>query len=121
MLIYKVFRFDSAHYLPNVPKDHKCGGMHGHTYMLKVYLEGETGKQTGWVMDYTLLKSAVKPLVDQLDHKVLNTVSGLENPISENLCIWFWGKIKPLLPELVKIRQKKTAGKLPAAFNIIYR
>jgi 6-pyruvoyltetrahydropterin/6-carboxytetrahydropterin synthase len=108
MIIYKVFRFDSAHYLPNVPKDHKCGGMHGHTYMLKVYLEGETGKQTGWVMDYTLLKSAVKPLVHQLDHKVLNTVSGLENPTSENLCIWFWGKIKPLLPELVKIELNET-------------
>jgi 6-pyruvoyltetrahydropterin/6-carboxytetrahydropterin synthase len=59
-------------------------------------------------MDYTLLKSAVKPLVHQLDHKVLNTVSGLENPTSENLCIWFWGKIKPLLPELVKIELNET-------------
>ena len=26
MEIYKVFKFDAAHYLPNVPAGHKCAG-----------------------------------------------------------------------------------------------
>ena len=108
MIIYKIFRFDSAHYLPNVPKGHKCGGMHGHTYKLKISIKGETGQQTGWVMDYTLLKSAVKPWIDLLDHQVLNTITGLENPTSENLCIWLWEKIKPALPELFRIELNET-------------
>lgn len=108
MIIYKIFRFDSAHYLPNVPKGHKCGGMHGHTYILKVSLKGEIGQQTGWVMDYTLLKSAVKPWIDLLDHQVLNTIPGLENPTSENLCIWLWEKIRPVLPELFRIELNET-------------
>jgi 6-pyruvoyltetrahydropterin/6-carboxytetrahydropterin synthase len=108
MIIYKIFRFDSAHYLPNVPAGHKCGGMHGHTYTLKVSIAGKPSIQTGWIMDYTDLKNSVKPLIDQLDHQVLNTVEGLENPTSENLCLWLWRKIKPEIPNLCRIELNET-------------
>ncbi len=108
MIIYKIFRFDSAHYLPNVPKGHKCGGMHGHTYTLKVSIAGKPSIQTGWIMDYTDLKETVKPWIELLDHQVLNTVEGLENPTSENLCLWLWKKIKPEIPNLVRIELNET-------------
>lgn len=108
MVIYKTFQFDSAHYLPNVPKGHKCGGMHGHTYTLKVHISGKPGEYTGWIMDYSDLKKKIKPLIDLLDHKVLNTVAGLENPTAENMCIWLWKRIKSEIPELVKIELNET-------------
>lgn len=108
MIIYKQFSFDSAHFLPNVPKGHKCGNMHGHTYLLTVYIEGIPDQESGWIIDYADLKKAIKPVIDQLDHHLLNDIPGLENPTSENLSIWLWNNIKPLVPGLNKIELKET-------------
>ena len=108
MIIYKIFRFDSAHYLPNVPLDHKCGNMHGHTYTAKIFISGKPDILTGWIMDYTDLKNVVKPWIKLLDHHVLNNIDGLENPTSENLCRWLWKNIKPDLPNLCKIELNET-------------
>ncbi len=108
MIIYKTFTFDSAHYLPNVPQGHKCGGMHGHTYTLTVFISGTPEKHSGWIIDYTDLKAGIKPFLDILDHKLLNEIPGLENPTSENLSMWLWQMIKPIYPNLVKIELKET-------------
>jgi 6-pyruvoyltetrahydropterin/6-carboxytetrahydropterin synthase len=108
MKIFKSFTFDSAHFLPNVPEGHKCKNMHGHTYLLKVIVEGELKEHLNWVMDFTDLKKAVDPVVKSVDHKVLNEISGLENPTCEGLAVWIWNKIKPNLPELVTIELNET-------------
>jgi 6-pyruvoyltetrahydropterin/6-carboxytetrahydropterin synthase len=108
MILYKEFSFDSAHYLPNVPKGHKCREIHGHTYSLKVFVEGEVIPQYGWVLDYNDLKKAVEPVIKRIDHTLLNNIPGLENPTSELLVVWLWEKIKPELPSLSKIELKET-------------
>ena len=108
MIIYKQFSFDSAHFLPNVPEGHKCREMHGHTYHLTIFAEGELVEPEGWVLDFTDLKHVVKPIIDQLDHKLLNNISGLENPTSEVLATWLWKQIKPSLPALKHIELKET-------------
>lgn len=108
MIIYKAFQFDAAHYLPNVPEGHKCGGMHGHTYTVKIFISGEPEAHTGWVIDYTDIKRIVKPYIDTVDHKVLNDIAGLENPTAENLCIWFWNRIKNEIPSLFRIELNET-------------
>lgn len=88
MLLYKEFTFDSAHFLPNVPVGHKCKEMHGHTYRLRVWLEGPLLPELGWVMDFADLKAVVKPVVERLDHKCLNNIVGLETrPVSRLQCI----------------------------------
>jgi 6-pyruvoyltetrahydropterin/6-carboxytetrahydropterin synthase len=43
-----------------------------------------------------------------LDHTLLNTISGLENPTAENITRWFWQQVKPLLPPLCRIELKET-------------
>lgn len=108
MIIYKTFTFDSAHYLPNVPMGHKCGTMHGHTYTLKVFISGTPEENSGWIIDYTDLKNGVKAFIDILDHKLLNEIPGLENPTSENLCIWLWQMIKPIFPGLIRLELNET-------------
>ena len=109
MIIYKSFIFDSAHFLPFVSEGHKCKNMHGHTYKLTVFVEGQLMEPEGWIIDYGDLKAHLKPVIDLLDHNCLNEVPGLENPTSEVLSVWIWNKIKPLLPGLKRIELNETA------------
>lgn len=109
MIIYKKFVFDAAHFLPNVPKGHKCKNMHGHTYGLTIFIEAKVKQPEGWLMDYADLKAGVKPVLDKLDHHYLNDIPGLENPTSEILAEWLWLQLKPVLPELKRIELNETA------------
>jgi 6-pyruvoyltetrahydropterin/6-carboxytetrahydropterin synthase len=108
MQIFKKFTFDSAHFLPNVPEGHKCKNMHGHTYLLTVFIEAPLVEHLEWVYDFADLKKVVKPIVDELDHKVLNDISGLENPTCERIAIWLWDRIKIEIKELTKIQLNET-------------
>jgi len=74
MLIYKQFTFDSAHFLPNVPTGHKCKVIHGHTYKLTVFVEGDLLKEPGWLIDYADLKKAIMPVIEMIDHQFLNNM-----------------------------------------------
>ena len=94
MRICRQYKFDSAHRLPFVPEGHKCSRLHGHTYILEVFVEGEINNK-GWVMDFSDIDVVVKPIIKQLDHYYLNEISGLENPTSENIAVW----IKTRLPD----------------------
>jgi len=108
MIIFKQFTFDAAHFLPQVPDGHKCKNLHGHTYHLTVYVDATVDLQTGWVMDFGELKQLMNPILQLIDHQLLNEVPGLENPTAENLAIWIWNKLQPSLPALSKIELKET-------------
>jgi 6-pyruvoyltetrahydropterin/6-carboxytetrahydropterin synthase len=108
MTIYKEFTFDAAHFLPNVPEGHKCKQLHGHTYLLRIYVSGAIQETAGWVMDYGDLKAQVNPVLAQLDHQYLNDINGLENPTAEIVTMWIWNKLKPSLPQLRRIELKET-------------
>ena len=104
--------FDSAHLLPNVPKGHKCGRLHGHTYRVRLYVGGEVNEHTGWIVDYADIKEAWQPVHDQLDHRYLNDLLGLDNPTCELIAAWIWGKLAWRLPGLsrIEIQETCTAG-----------
>ncbi len=106
--IYKEFMFEAAHKLPNVPEGHKCGRLHGHSFLVRLYLSGEVDPNTGWIIDFGDVKQAFKPTYEQLDHHYLNDIAGLENPTSEVLAQWIWHKMKPILPLLSKVEIKET-------------
>lgn len=108
MVIYKKFAFDSAHFLPNVPEGHKCKNMHGHTYNLTVYLEGDLDTQLQWVMDFKELKDVVKPVIERIDHQLLNDIAGLENPTAERIVVWIWEQIQSELPLLSRLELNET-------------
>ncbi|MCC5864105.1 MAG: 6-carboxytetrahydropterin synthase QueD [Wenzhouxiangella sp.] len=108
MELFKVFQIEAAHFLPNVPDGHKCKRVHGHSFRIEIHVTGSVGESTGWVMDFSELKSAFEPLYRQLDHHFLNEIPGLENPTSENLARWIWQRLKPTLPELSKVVIQET-------------
>ncbi len=108
MLIHKQFRFEAAHHLPNVPEGHKCARLHGHSFRVTVWVEGEVGTESGWVMDFADLGEAWAPLHDALDHRYLNEVDGLANPTSEVLAVWVWERLARSLPGLARIDVHET-------------
>ncbi|MDW6093059.1 6-carboxytetrahydropterin synthase QueD [Vibrio rhizosphaerae] len=108
MIIYKEFTFEAAHHLPYVPEGHKCGRLHGHSFLVRVSVEGEVDPQTGWVIDFAEIKAAFKPIYQRLDHYYLNEIEGLENPTSEVIARWIWHELKPNLPLLSQIEVKET-------------
>jgi 6-pyruvoyltetrahydropterin/6-carboxytetrahydropterin synthase len=99
----KTFQFEAAHKLPNVPADHKCARLHGHSFRVEVVVAGECDARLGWLMDYADISDGFKPLLDRLDHYYLNEIPGLENATSENLAKWIWDRLKPKVPLLTEI------------------
>ncbi len=108
MEIYKDFFVEAAHFLPNVPADHKCRRLHGHSFQVRIVVAGDVDPNAGWVMDFSEIKRLFKPLYNQLDHNFLNEIKGLENPTSENLAKWIWLKLKPQLTLLSRVEIKET-------------
>jgi 6-pyruvoyltetrahydropterin/6-carboxytetrahydropterin synthase len=106
--LVKDFRFEAAHYLPNVPEGHQCRRMHGHSFRGEVAVRGNVDPHTGWLIDFADLKRVVDPIVARLDHYLLNEVEGLENPTSERVAIWLWERLLPSLPMLFRITIEET-------------
>ena len=108
MELYKDFRFEAAHRLPEVPEGHKCARLHGHSFKVRITIEGEMNPKTGWILDFDDIRQAFEPLLEQLDHHYLNEVAGLENPTSEHLVHWIWDRLKPTLPALTEVEVSET-------------
>jgi 6-pyruvoyltetrahydropterin/6-carboxytetrahydropterin synthase len=106
--IFKEFTLESAHRLPEVPPEHKCARIHGHSFHVAVHVSGPVDPRLGWVVDFAEISRAFAPLHDALDHRYLNEVEGLENPTSEHLARWIWTRLKPELPGLARIVVRET-------------
>jgi 6-pyruvoyltetrahydropterin/6-carboxytetrahydropterin synthase len=106
MEVFKEFTFDAAHWLPNVPDGHQCGRMHGHTYRVRLTVAGEVDPTSGFVIDFGDLKGKAKPVIDSLDHTVLN--DSLANPTCENLAIFLGHKIDGL--SVIEVWETPTSG-----------
>jgi 6-pyruvoyltetrahydropterin/6-carboxytetrahydropterin synthase len=109
MVIFKQIAFEAAHLLPNVPESHKCFRLHGHSYVVQIYVTGDIDPEVGWVMDFAELKKIAEPVIEQLDHHYLNEIPGLENPTCEILARWIWERLRPLIPKLSKLVVNETA------------
>jgi 6-pyruvoyltetrahydropterin/6-carboxytetrahydropterin synthase len=103
------YRFEAAHWLPEVTADHPCRKMHGHSYEVEVAVRGELGPG-GWVIDFAVIDTVLEPLIAALDHTCLNEVAGLKNPTSELLAHWLWQRIEPELAGLAAVCVAETAS-----------
>ncbi len=104
----KKFQFEAAHLLPHLPVTHKCRRLHGHSFACEITVAGDCDEALGWLMDYAEISAHFKPLWDQLDHRYLNEIHGLENPTSERIAVWIWQRLKPSLPLLTEVRVAET-------------
>lgn len=97
--VWRRYRFQAAHQLPNVPAGHKCGRMHGHGFEVIVHANQDLGERD-LSIDYDHLDEVWAPFHMQLNYQCLNEIEGLDNPTSEVISAWLWQRLKPQLPEL---------------------
>jgi len=97
--VWRRYKFQAAHQLPNVPLGHKCGRMHGHGFEVIVHANQDLGSRPISI-DYDHLDELWAPLHFELNYRCLNEIEGLNNPTSELISSWLWKRLKPELPEL---------------------
>jgi 6-pyruvoyltetrahydropterin/6-carboxytetrahydropterin synthase len=72
-------------------------------------LVGEIDPLMGWFIDFGDLEEAVRPVIAQLDHYLLNDIEGLSNPTSEIVAEWIYWRLAPQLLGLNAVRVSETA------------
>ena len=78
----------------------KCSNphYHGHNYDLTVSVTGEIDKETGFVMDLSILRKLIKSEIEEaFDHKNLNVeVAEFKNlnPTAENISVVIYDKLR---------------------------
>ncbi len=105
--ISQQFSIESARYLTKLPSSHPCSRMHGHSFRILLRIRGPLTPE-GWVMDFNDVEKQARPILNLIDHRVLNEVPGLENPTSEILCSWLYQQLKPLIPGLFQVKTSET-------------
>ncbi|MGQ0663191.1 MAG: 6-pyruvoyl trahydropterin synthase family protein [Pseudomonadota bacterium] len=103
MELFVEFEFDAAHYFEHKPLGHKHRRLHGHSFRVEVAVRGWPDPETGVIVDFEELESAVAQLRDQLDHNFLNEIEGLRVPSLENIAIWVWTHLKPKFAALTRV------------------
>ena len=73
----------------NLDYESKCQNLHGHNWIVTVYLKGESLNHNGMLMDFTHIK---KQIHDVLDHQHINDIVQV-NPTAENMSKWICDKL----------------------------
>ena len=103
MRIYKEFTFEAAHFLPSAPPGHPNARVHGHSFRVRVTIDGEPDDKTGVIMHLDDVEAALADAHEALDHRMLNEVEGLSQPTLERISMWLWDRLHNRLPGLAEI------------------
>lgn len=103
MRIYREFHFEAAHFLPSAPPGHPNSRVHGHSFRVRISVEGDPDPQTGLVMHFDDLSAAMTDAREDLDHRFLNDIPGLEAPTLERITMWLWNRLANRVPGLAEV------------------
>jgi 6-pyruvoyltetrahydropterin/6-carboxytetrahydropterin synthase len=92
--------FSSGHYLRNYHG--KCENPHGHNYKVRVTLAGRDLDATGLLLDFKMLKHVLRPVIERIDHQMLNDIEPFVtlNPSAENIARFFYDETNHQLAEM---------------------
>lgn len=90
-------RFAAAHALRDY--EGPCARLHGHTWQVEVVVKGRHLDRRGMLVDFTDIKTSVKNILGELDHRNLNDLEpfshgGERNPTAENLARFIFNRLK---------------------------
>ena len=96
--------FSAAHFLSHYRG--KCEKLHGHNYKVRLWARGEKLDEGGMLADFSLLKKALKEVLEPLDHSNLNDAEAFQgNPIAndpsaERIARFIFERVSEKLPAL---------------------
>ena len=82
------FTFEAAHSMPAQKDLLEQTQIHGHSFSIRIELSGEVNPESGTVENFELVHRKFDDLINQLDHRYLNDIEGLETPTMENIGFW---------------------------------
>lgn len=88
--------FAAAHFLRDYHG--KCENLHGHNYKVFVHVQGRKLDSGGMLLDFSVLKSALKKVLAGLDHTNLNDIEEFDqNPSAERIAVYIYGKLVEIM------------------------
>jgi len=93
--------FAAAHRLRDY--EGACERLHGHNYKVVVAVRADDVGPSGMVVDFKVLKGALREVLSQLDHHCLNDDlpdfgEGAINPTAENIARWIAERLTEVMP-----------------------
>jgi len=86
--------FEAGHWIDGDGANDAYRRIHGHSFVVTVATASDAPRGPGWVMDLGVFEAALKSILAELDHRMLNDVPGLESPTLENLLVWLDTRLK---------------------------
>lgn len=108
--VYVKTHFSAAHSLEGYPGD--CAHIHGHNWMVEVFVKCEKLDEIGLGIDFKDIKQAVKDVLQGLDHFNLNDLPAFKkvNPTSENIAKFLYQELgRKLNSNGVKVSKVKVS------------
>lgn len=107
--------FSAGHHLREYPGN--CENPHGHNWSVKVTIRASKLDQLGMGIDFRTVKDAVKKIMDELDHRNLNEHPQFltKNPSSENIAVYIFNELKPVLTSDRYHVHSVTVGETPTS------
>lgn len=89
--------FAAAHFLTHYHG--KCERLHGHNYRVRVYARGTDLDAGGMLLDFGLLKAALREVLGAFDHGLLNDEPAFTgDPSAERIAALIFARLAERLP-----------------------
>jgi len=95
--------FSAAHHLLNY--DGACENQHGHNWLVEAYVTGDKLDKSNILVDYKVIKRALKAVLDYLDHQDINELPEFkgQSPSSEIIAKFIYDKMKEKIGLISKV------------------
>jgi 6-pyruvoyltetrahydropterin/6-carboxytetrahydropterin synthase len=86
----------------------KCEALHGHNFKVEALFEGETLGSEGMLIDFAVLKSHLRGILSDLDHKYVNEIAFFKERASssEYMAVYIHDRLQELMAgETVRVKE----------------
>lgn len=109
--------FSAAHHLLNY--DGACENQHGHNWLVEAFVIGDKLDKSNILIDYKVLKSELKAVLDYLDHEDINELPEFKgvSPSSETIAKFIYDKLKQKIAIISKVSVWETSNSCASYFE----